>query len=119
MDKLINDLTRLHTDLIQGGDGGAFDIAGLAEEAIEAIEKLLKDIDIKLKALTKAEEALATYRQKAAGGLLVELPCPDGTDIWYLLRNCSQGKTLIYPDKYKIGATEYCHTGEKSEDNNG
>jgi len=78
MERLIDDLTRLHEELNQGGDGGAFDIAGLAKEARDAIVRL-NDFDnsqsIKLlEKVGRLEKEIAAYRQKEADGLLIELP---------------------------------------------
>jgi len=81
MERLIDDLTRLHEELNQGGDGGAFDIAGLAKEARDAIVRL-NDFDNSqsVKLLQKIgwlEKELNAYRTCVAEYLTNGNPHPN------------------------------------------
>lgn len=44
-EKLLDELRRLHNDLMHGSDGGCFDICGLVGQAAERIEGLERQLE--------------------------------------------------------------------------
>lgn len=44
-EKLLDELRRLHNDLLHGSDGGCFDICGLVGQAAERIEGLERQLE--------------------------------------------------------------------------